>query len=179
MTESPHAVPDLAALYLQHKDAMYRVAASVLREAGLVDLAADAVQDAIVSMMTSPPSGIRNWEAFMVKAAKWKAIDRIRSAAVVHAGPEFSPTEHDGTTADVADDVVEDLERVRNAREVQRILSVLDERHRTAVWQVVGLERPRNDVAAELGVTGPRVSQMTKRSLDLLRKELERKEGTQ
>lgn len=60
MSESPRAVPDLAALYLHHKDAMYRVAASVLREAGLVHFAADAVQDAIVSMMTSPPSGIPN-----------------------------------------------------------------------------------------------------------------------
>lgn len=177
MSESPQVVPDLAALYLQHRDAMYRVAASVLRGAGLVDFAADAVQDAIVSMMTSPPSGVRNWEALMVAAAKRKAIDRCRSAAVVHAGPEFSTTEHDRATTDVGQDVVEELERVRNAQEIQKILPALDERHRTAVWQFIALERPRSEIASELGVTAPRVSQMTKRSLELLRRELEGKEG--
>jgi RNA polymerase sigma factor (sigma-70 family) len=177
MSESPQVVPDLAALYLQHRDAMYRVAASVLRGAGLVDFAADAVQDAIVSMMTSTPSEVRNWEAFMVAAAKRKAIDRCRSAAVVHAGPEFSPTEHDRATPDVAEGVVDELEKVRSAQEVQKILPVLDERHRTAVWQFVALERPRSEIASELGVTAPRVSQMTRRSLELLRKELEGREG--
>jgi RNA polymerase sigma factor (sigma-70 family) len=178
MSESPLVVPDLAALYLLHRDAMYRVAASVLRGTGLVDLAADAVQDAIVSMMTSPPSGVRNWEAFMVAAAKRKAIDRCRSAAVVHAGPEFSTTKHDrAADTDVAEDVVQDLERVRHAQEVQKILPVLDERHRTAVWQFIALERPRSEVASELGVTAPRVSQMTKRALELLRKELDGREG--
>jgi DNA-directed RNA polymerase specialized sigma24 family protein len=89
MSERPQVVPDLAALYLQHRDAMYRVAASVLRGAGLVNFAADAVQDAIVSMMTSPPSGVRNWEAFMVAAAKRKAFDRCRSAAVGAATAGF------------------------------------------------------------------------------------------
>lgn len=176
MDERPELEPDLAALYQQHKDAMYRVAASVLRGSGLVDLAADAVQDAIVSMMTSPPSEVLNWEAFMVAATKRKAIDRLRSAAVVHAGPELTPTVHDRETPDVADEVVDELEQVRMAEEIQGVLSVLDDRNRTAVWQFVALERPRSEVATELGVTAPRVSQMTKRSLELLRMELKRRE---
>ncbi|MBE0011740.1 sigma-70 family RNA polymerase sigma factor [Arthrobacter sp. AET 35A] len=154
---------------------MHRVAASVLRGAGLVDLAKDAVQDAIVSIMTSPPSGVRNWEAFMVAAAKRKAIDRCRSAAVVHAGPEFSTEKHDrAADYDLVEDVVEDLERERHAQKIQMVLPVLDERHLTAVWQFVALERPRSEVAAKLGVTPPRVSQMTKSALDSLRKELDR-----
>ncbi len=50
--------PDWAALYQRHRDAMYRVAAKVLREAGLADQAGgDAVQAAMVSLMKSPPSG--------------------------------------------------------------------------------------------------------------------------
>lgn len=172
-----NAGADLGALYLQHRDAMYRVAASVLRGAGMAHLAEDVVQDAMVSMMKSPPQAVLNWEAFMVAAAKRKAIDRCRSAAVVHAGPEFSTQEHDrATDSDIAEDVVEDLERIRLASGVQKVLSVLDDRHRTAVWQFAALGRPRSEVASELGVTPPRVSQMVKRALEILRKELDGKE---
>lgn len=178
MSDSPYLVPDLAALYLLHRDAMHRVAASVLRSAGLVDLAKDAVQDAIVSIMASPPSEVRDWEAFMVTAAKRKAVDRCRSAAVVHAGPEFSPDKHDrAADIDLAEDVIQDLEKVQRARKIEVVLHVLDERHRTAVWEFAALGRPRSEVAAELGVTPPRVSQMTKRALNLLRHELDRRDG--
>lgn len=178
MSDNTHVEPDLAALYLQHRESMYRVAASVLRGVGLTDLAADAVQDAIVSMMTSPPTGIRNWEAFMVAAAKRKAIDRCRSGAVVHAGPEFSAAEHDNAEDDVAESVVEEMEKLRLAGVIQEILPSLDERHRAAVWQFAALGNPRKEIASGLGVTGPRVTQMTKRALEILRKELNRKEGT-
>ncbi|MDK6499285.1 sigma factor, partial [Escherichia coli] len=71
MTNMP---PDLGALYLRHRDAMHTVAASVLREAGRASEAEDAVQDAIVSIMASPPENVRNWEAFLVTAAKRKAL---------------------------------------------------------------------------------------------------------
>ena len=53
--------PDLGALYLRHRDAMRGVAASVLREAGLADTAGDAVHEAIVSIMKSPPGDVRDW----------------------------------------------------------------------------------------------------------------------
>lgn len=47
---------DWAALYQKHRDAMFRVAKGVLRSSGRVDLADDAVQDAMVSLMKSPPT---------------------------------------------------------------------------------------------------------------------------
>lgn len=178
MSETGQDAPDLAALYVQHRDAMHRVAASVLRGFGLVDHAADAVQDAIVSMMASPPSGVRDWEAFMVAAAKRKAIDRCRSAAVVHAGPELSLDVHDRPTdSDMSEVVVQDLERVQRAIEIRKTLAVLDDRHRAAVWQFVALEQPRREVAAELGVTGPRVSQMVRAAVHVLRQKLDGREG--
>ena len=42
---------DWAALYQKHRDAMYGVAYEVLRGSGRVDLADDAVQEAMVSLM--------------------------------------------------------------------------------------------------------------------------------
>ena len=42
------APPDLGALYLRHRDAMHKVAASVLRQVGRATDAADAVNDAMI-----------------------------------------------------------------------------------------------------------------------------------
>ena len=172
------APPDLGALYLRHRDAMHRVAASVLREAGRASEASDAVSDAMVSIMASPPRDVRNWEAFLVTAAKRKALDRVRSAEVRHGGPELVTSAHDrAETTDIAEDVADAHDRGRRAALARASLSVLDERHRTAVWQTVALERPRADVATELGVSPARVSQMITRALALLRDEMGRREG--
>ena len=87
--------PDLGALYLRHRDAMYKVAASVLREVGRASEAADAVNEAIISIMVAPPRGVRSLEAFLVSAAKRKALDRVRSADLWHGDPEFEELIHD------------------------------------------------------------------------------------
>lgn len=169
--------PDLGALYLRHRDAMHRVAASVLREAGRESESGDAVHDAIVSIGASPPENVHNWEAFLVTAAKRKALDRIRSAEVRHAGPEFVEAIHDrADDSDLAEDIVDAIDRKERAGHAWDCLAVLDERHRTAVWQTVALGRPRSEVAMELNVTPARVSQMTTRSLALLREEMRRRE---
>lgn len=170
--------PDLGALYLRHGSAMYQVAASVLREVGRASEAADAVSDAIVSVMASPPPDVRNWEAFLVTAAKRKALDRVRSAEVRHAGPKFVQVIHDrADDIDLAADVVDAVDRREQAGKAWDCLSILDERHRKAVWETVALERPRSAVAGELGVTPGRVSQMTTRALALVREEMSRREG--
>lgn len=172
------APPDLGALYLRHRDAMYQVAASVLREAGRESETADAVNDAIVSVMASLPQEVRNWEAFLVTAAKRKALDRVRSAEVRHSGPEFVEAIHDrADDIDLAGDVSDAVDRGEQAGKAWDCLSILDERHRKAVWETVALERPRSEVAAELGVSPGRVSQMTSRALAVLREEMSRREG--
>lgn len=156
---------------------MHKVAASVLREAGRASEAEDAVHDAIVSIMASPPENVRNWEAFLVTAAKRKALDRIRSAEVRHAGLEFVEAVHDwADDSDLAEDVAIAIDQQKRAGHVWDCLSVLDERHRKVVWESVALGRPRSEVATELSVTPARVSQMTTRSLALLRQEMHRRE---
>jgi RNA polymerase sigma factor (sigma-70 family) len=172
----PQIRPDWAALYSKHGDVMHRVAATVLRGAGLVDQAGDAVQDAMVSLMASPLDDVRNWEAVMVATAKRRALDRLGSAVVRHAGPELSK-EHDCTDGgDVSEEVAESLDHQRAAASVRNNLAVLDDRHRKVAWEYVALERPRAEVAAELGVTPARVSQMVKPALKQLRDAMRREE---
>ncbi|OBG63320.1 sigma-70 family RNA polymerase sigma factor [Mycobacterium sp. E735] len=171
-------MPDLGALYLRHRDAMHKVAASVLREVGLASQAGDAVHDAIVSIMASPPNHVQNWEALLVTAAKRKALDRIRSADVRRAGPEFTESVHDqiDDDVDIAEDVATEVDRKDRAAVAWDSLSVLDDRHRKVVWDIAALERPRNEVASELGVTPGRVSQMMSEALARLRQEINRRE---
>ena len=150
----------------------------MLREAGLAADAGDVVSDAMVSIMSSPPKNVRNWEAFLVTAVKRKALDRLTSAAVRHAGPELKEAHLQiPDDANIAQDVAEDIDRQREAATVWDCLSILDERHRKVVWEMVALERARGDVARELGVSPARVSQMVSRALQMLRAEFLRRQG--
>jgi RNA polymerase sigma factor (sigma-70 family) len=175
----PPASPgEIAAQYLKHRTAMSRAAASVLRDGGLTAATPDVVSAAIESILKAPPTNVRNWEAFLVTAAKRKAVDHVRSASVRHSGPELEEGKHDRADGtDVAEETATRVDLQRKAAEVWDALSVLDERHRTAVWESIALGRPRNDVAAQLGVTPARVSQMTSHALKVLRGEMERQEG--
>lgn len=171
---------DIAALYLRHREAMFKVAATVLRGADGSYGALDAVNDAIVSIMSSPRRDeVRNWEAFLVNAAKRKAQDHLRSAHARRAAPAAAPLEVGDQTEvdDVAEEVIDGLERQQTIERVQECLTALDDRHRYVLWETVALERPNKEVAAELGVSPPRISQMKTRALTLLQEELVRKEG--
>lgn len=170
--------PDIGALYLRHGDAMYRVAASVLREVGRASEAADAVQDAILSIIASPPDNVGNWEAFLVTAAKRKALDRVKSAEVRRTGGEFDSRIHDREDeGDLAEEVAADVDRQRLAAVAWDCLSILDDRHRRVVWEMAALERKRSELADEMGVSPPRISQMLTHGLHLLREEMERRDA--
>lgn len=148
---------------------MHRAAAKVLREAGIADQANDAVHEAMVSLMASPPGEVGSWEAIMVATAKRRALDQLRSAAVRHAGPELSEEHDQADIGDLADEVAETVDRQTAAAAIWDKLAVLDDRHRKVAWDYVALERPRSEVAADLGVTPARVSQMARYALRQLR----------
>ena len=169
--------PDWGALYTAHKDAMYRVVRTALRGSGLLDQADDAVQEAVRSLMASPPQEAKSWEAVMVSAAKNKAIDLVRSAAVRHAGPEVDDQHYKREAyLDLSEDVAEDLDRQRTAVRVRAWLNVLPNRDRDVVWRRSALEEPRKQIAADLGVSPGRVSQITEGALERLRDEIEKEE---
>lgn len=155
---------------------MYRVAAATLRGVGRTEEASDAVGDAIVSIMAKPPQDVRNWEAFLVRAVKRKALDRVRSARVKHAGPTFDPATHDLTAQSAEQTVLDEYELIRRAELINDGLSVLDDRSRQAVWETVALQRPRSEVARDLGVSPPRISQMRTKGLSILREHMSSKE---
>ena len=174
MTEVPP--PDWAALYQKHRDAMYRVAARTLRGAGREAEAEDVVMTAMESLMQKLPRGVRNWEAMMVNATILRALDLLKSAEVKHAsGAEF--LDRDGASPEVLeDDVVEAVDKQREAATAWDKLAILDDRHRQVAWGYIAKGRSRDEVAAELCVSPARVSQMATNALKELKEALE-KEG--
>ncbi|MEU4194892.1 sigma-70 family RNA polymerase sigma factor [Kribbella sp. NPDC026611] len=170
--------PEWAALYQKHKDAMYKVAARVLREAGLADQAEDAVADAITSMIQSPPlAEVKNWEAFMVTAAKRKALDRLKSAAVQHSGPELSELSELPSGGDFADEVAEEIDRQRLGARLWDARAVLDVRERRILEEHIERGRSQAEVATEFGISRSRVSQIVTTALKKLRAKLTEEAG--
>lgn len=168
--------PDWAALYKKHCDAMYRVAARVLREAGLAEHAEDAVMDAMTSLMNSQTSRtVRNWEALLVTAAKRRALDLLRSAAIQHSGPQLDETHdtNDRTQVEIAEEVALRVDNNRLGAILWDRLTVLGPRDRQIVWQVKALGRPRDEVAAEYQISPARVSQICTSALKQLKEALD------
>lgn len=153
---------DWAALYQKHRDAMYGVAYEVLRGSGRWDLAADAVQEAVVSLMKAPPADPpRSWEALLVVTAKRRALDIVRSVAVVRS-VEYSEEQVPSGFAPDEDDALGRLEKMTRARAA---IARLDTQEHYVLAQYVVLDRPRDDVAAELAVTPGRISQINTKVL--------------
>ena len=172
---SSNSPPDWAALYQKHRDAMYRVAARTLRDARREAEAEDVVMSAMESLMKKPPMSVSNWEAMLVQATKWRALDLLKSAAVQHASVA-EVADRDGASSDsVEDDAIEAVDRERDAMALRDKLATLDARHRQVAWEYVAMGRSRNEVAAELGVSPARVSQMASTALKQLREALDRK----
>ena len=165
--------PDLGALYMEHREVMFRVAVSVLRAAGRESEATEVVSEAIESIISSQPRGIKNWQAFLVTVTKRKALDRLGSAEVRHGGGQFDEADDRGRSVYLDEEVANAIDRTTLAREC---LSVLNERDRYILWQTVAVERSRDEVAAELGVSPPRISQIKKKALEVIRAEMARRE---
>ncbi|WP_287016653.1 sigma-70 family RNA polymerase sigma factor [Gordonia sp. (in: high G+C Gram-positive bacteria)] len=161
---------DIAAVYYRYRELMHRVAFARLRDSGRTSEAGDVVQDVIVGLMGSPPTGVKNWESYLVRAVQNKVTDRLRSAAVKHDGgpvDEVSELERP-SDADVGTDVVEAIDLVRRAGIVWDCLSALGDRERRVLWEHVAKDRPRKDVANEFGVTPQRVTQLKNAGLKKL-----------
>lgn len=168
--------PDWAALYEKHKDAMWRAAGRVLREAGRHSETADVVQTAMESLMSSVPEDVENWEAMMVKTAVRRAVDLIRSARVRHDGGELEESHTAGLAADqyIAEDVADAVDHERAGALVWDALGHLDPRDRRIVWERIVHGRSGRELADEFDLSEGRISQIVKAGLKTLRTELER-----
>ncbi len=170
--------PDLGALYLEHREVMFRVAYSMLRT-DRHNRAEDVIGEVMVSLMKNPPPGhVDNWEAFLVRAVRNKIVDLWRSAAHRHEQlslAEVSPLDHELGGDQIDDDpaikVVDLIERQRTVQTVREAMVELEAGDRQAayvLWQVNGLDRTSREVADELGVSSSRVRQIAAKA----RKEL-------
>lgn len=164
--------PDIPALYEKHKDAMYRVARSMLR--GDDHRAEDVVQEAVISVWRNPPHNVESWEAIFVQAVKRKVYDLWKSSVNKHeilvlgdASPLDGELGGDDLGLDPAVVIEETRERearVRLARGALAELARTDPEGAHAYLQVKGLERTSQEVAAEMGVSDSRVRQYVMRA---------------
>ncbi|APZ33038.1 hypothetical protein BOH66_01050 [Microbacterium aurum] len=169
---------DIGPLYLQHRDTLHRVAASVLREVGLQGEKQDVVSDAMLSLSASPPTEqIDNWEAYLVRVVKNKAYDRIRAADVIHFGRSLDVEEDErkDRTEDVHSDADERIDAVRVAPHLHDSMAALTARERFILTEALDKHRTQGEIAEELGVSRPRVNQILNQALQKLRDDLESK----
>lgn len=171
---------NFAAIYTQHRQAMWRAAAAHLRTWGRESDVEDVISEAITSIIAKPPTeNIRNWEAFLVTAAIRKAKDLTKSARAQRTGTPYEPDRHDEATEDdVANEVAEAIDRQRQAAALPDLLNVLNDRESYVVWQVKARGRSRQELADELDVDATRISQICTAALKKLRHELNRRKET-
>lgn len=155
MDEPPPAQdpPDLAALYVRHRDVLWRVTQRQLPR-HMHDRAGDVINDVFAKLQVNPPTEpIENWEAYLVTLVRRRAISVCRKEHVDRYG-EF-PAE-DAAVFGVWDGASERA----NEQAVKTTLMCLEPRRRRILEQVVIADRPAKAVAAEMGISEGRVSQL-------------------
>jgi len=175
------AGPDIAALYEKHRDAMYRVARSMLRGDD-EHHAEDVVQEAVLSVLRNPPMNVESWEALFVQAVKRKVYDLWKSSVHRHERLVFDdavPFEDELGGDDLGIDpavVIEEIrEREAAVAHVRRALAELERTDPEAAHsyrQVKELGRTSRDVAVAMGVSDSRVRQHVMRARKKLRETL-------
>lgn len=168
-------LPDLGALYLRHRGAMYRVATAMLLAAGRKDSAADVVQAVVTRLVGSMPSDPpQNWEAWLIQCVKNEALDLLKRASTRREmGEESEDAPEWGVEVDIAEEVVERIDSQEAGANVREALGCLTDQEREVVWCVYGEEQSQADLARRLGITPGRVSQIKKSGLKKLRQQMQ------
>jgi len=161
--------PDWAAIFAQHYPVMYAAAASVLK--GQTALGVDA--DDIVSIALGEaitkgiPAEVEQLHSYLARIARLRAVDALRRRKHQADQPPDPATE---PPARITPDGPEELAvQSELASEIAAHLGGLPERERVALESTVMRDRPRDEVAAVLGVTPQRVSQLVSAALKRLR----------
>jgi RNA polymerase sigma-70 factor (ECF subfamily) len=177
---------DVGAVFLKHREAMYRVAYAMLRT-DHHNQAVDVIGEVMVAILKNPPDSVGNWEAYLVRSVQNKIRDLWKSAAHRHEQlllAEATPMEGDRLSGDEVEDdpaseIVELLSRqqaVQTVRAAMAEMEAWDPQAAYVLWQCAGLERSSQQVADELGVSGSRVRQIASKARKKLISLLEAKE---
>lgn len=162
---------DIAAIYEEHKNVMYRMAYAILREHDLTAEAEDVVHNVITELLSKPPSKtVDNWQAYLVKSVKFRALDKIKEAFVKNRErSSVESPDYPDDTQDLSQDVADDLERLADAAHLHEHLATLPSQERQVLWRVFGLEEKQKTIADEMGLSPGRISQIRKDGLTKLR----------
>lgn len=164
---------DIGAMYDKCKDALYRVARSMLR-GDQQHQAKDVVQEAVISVLRNPPEIVVSWEGLFVQAVKWKIYDLWKSSAYRHESTTLDGVvQVDGERGDVdpgsdpavlAEETREREAAVTRVRGAMAALAVEDPDGAHVYRQVKEVGRTSGEVAAEMGVSASRVRQHVMRA---------------
>ncbi|MGO4679120.1 sigma-70 family RNA polymerase sigma factor [Microbacterium sp. 2MCAF23] len=169
-------MPNLGVLYMEHGQKMIRTAAAVLlRKFGLTDGDLDVVQEVFRELQEKPPAEeIKNWEAFLIRVTQRRAYDWGRKQHVKKQGRSFDDDEFDVEPVDDAsEDAFAEVEAaVDLAARIPELLDgmqLLSENERFVITRQVFDDAGRDQLAKELGVSPPRISQLRTSGLKKLR----------
>ncbi len=163
--------PDWGALFQQHRAAMQRVAAHILHHVGRRDLAEDAVMQAMVSLIAHPPAEIDNPEALLIAASKRKASD-IKKLHDIARRAKRVLRDTDVQSSDIAPGVVDQIDQQRTVQKALDEVARLPVLQQQIIREVIMKGHPARQVAAELGLSPARVSQVRTAALATLREQL-------
>lgn len=161
--------PNWAAIFADHYQVMHAAAASVLK--GQTALGVDA--DDIVSIALNEairrgiPANIQQLHSYLARIARLRAIDALRRRK--HQADEPPDPTREALRRIEEDGPDELVVQSELASEITAHLNTLPERERFALESTVMRDRPRDEVAAALGVTPQRVSQLVNAALHRLR----------
>jgi RNA polymerase sigma factor (sigma-70 family) len=162
-------VPDVAVLYARHRGVMYRTAAAYLRSRGVaLTVADDAVAEVVRRLLQNGVSADLaddDWEAYLVRAALNAAKDEIKKMTrrpdKVDVADDMRLTRAGlADSRDVEEEVMEAVDRERALRRVHSALKRLPSLQHSVVVGRHLHGRTNADIAADLGVTAGRVSQL-------------------
>lgn len=161
--------PDWASIFAESYSTMYAAAASVLKGQSALGVDADdvvaiALREAITKGL---PADLDQPRSYLASIARRRAIDALRRRKHQAPDPPDPVTE---AMPRIPDEGPDELAiKAELAAEIAGHLDSLPARERFALEQTVMRDRPRAEVAGDLGVTPQRVSQLVNAALGRLR----------
>jgi len=168
-----HPKPDLAALYLKHRETLLRVAAADLSRSALRSEYEDVVHDVFVKLQRGLPDGVSNWEAYLVTCVRNAVKDRLRGKDEKRREGSETEWEQVPDFHDSLAEVDDEADLLRQVEAVMDAIGVLSSQE----WDVLQRRFIRGDaavaVARDLGLSPGRISQIQKAALSKVRREVE------